>query len=112
MRISVQNAIVRVDWEINGFNVLWNAVDPKPIESEVVHPFNGLALRVRATMKNDSKNKRISMDLRIVERTSLNSNWSFHSRFGALQLTGNYNDAIYGEQHFQFTVISTYLYAY
>ena len=89
-----------IDWKIDNFDVLWNAVDPEPIVSGVFYPFNGLALRVRATIELESGEKRLAIDLHIVEPTRLNSKWSFNARFGSILSTIRHIDPL-SEQFLQ-----------
>ena len=79
-----------VDWKIEDFGAIWNAVDPAPIESEVVYPLKGLALRVRASMISKPEKKQMKIDLRIVEPTRLNSKWSLNARYGPTASTDRY----------------------
>ena len=86
--------------------MIWNAVDPKPVESAVVYPFKGLALCVRATIDIKTEKKRAYISLRIVEPTRLDSNWSLNVRYDA-KSSGRYDDP-HSKQFYIFSIYLTF----
>ena len=81
--------------------MLWNAVDPEPIESGVFYPFNGLALRVRATIESESEEKQMLISLRIVDPTLFYSEWSLNLRFDSKMFSDQYASKPFSKQFLQ-----------